>query len=101
MDETKFTPGPWHLCDIGDYTDFGGNSRVIMSERWSGDDPYRLAVVHTAKGYETGEANSALIAAAPDLYVALRDLCASGGPDDGGCVIEKGIAALRKARGET
>jgi hypothetical protein len=101
MSDEKFTPGPWYLCDVGDYNDFGGNSRVILSEPWGGDNPHRLAVVHTRVDNEESEANATLMAASPELYEALRDLCERGGPDDGGCVIAKGISALKKARGET
>ncbi len=45
-------------------------------------------------------ANAVLMAAAPELFEALRDMCESGGMDDGCCVIAKAKAALAKARGE-
>jgi hypothetical protein len=53
-----------------------------------------------ARTQAEAEANARLIAAAPDLYEALHDLCASGGLDDGGDVFAKAKAALAKARGE-
>jgi len=106
MSETKFTPGPWYLCERGDYDDFGGNSRVILSEPPNGDNPYRLAAVHTGSLYdEPGDANALLMAAAPDLYEALaaivdhetnkRDFFTWGKK------VDAATAALKKARGET
>lgn len=47
------------------------------------------------------DADMHMIAAAPDLYDALSDMLASGGDDDGGCVVAKAKAALAKARGES
>jgi hypothetical protein len=29
---SKFTLGPWDLCDKGDYGDFDGNSQVILGD---------------------------------------------------------------------
>lgn len=45
-------------------------------------------------------ADAHLIAAAPELYEALRDMCEIGGEDDGADIITKANAALAKARGE-
>jgi hypothetical protein len=63
MAEMKHTPGPWEACDQGDYSDFDGNSRVIL-----GDD-MRIAVVQWSPGDMQAEsdANAHLIAAAPEL----------------------------------
>ena len=97
---SKHLPGPWELMDIGDYGDFDGYSRVLMSEPLSGDNPVRIAAIHT-HGDDVSEANASLIAAAPDLYEALRDMCSTGGLDDGTDIIAKAEAALAKARGET
>lgn len=72
------TPGPWCLCDRGDYADFDGDSRVILG------DGMRVAVVQTDGRPET-EANAHLIAAAPDLLQAcaelVNDLCCECGLD--------------------
>lgn len=69
MSEAKFTPGPWEVCDPGDYGDFDGESRVVL-----GND-MRIAVVHWHEGDYRAEndANANLIAASPDLYDALRE----------------------------
>lgn len=56
-----FTPGPWEASDRGDYSDFDGNSNVVI-----GDD-MRVAVVQNSGDY-WAYANAALIAAAPDLH---------------------------------
>jgi hypothetical protein len=62
------TPGPWEACDPGDYADFDGNSRIIC-----GDDR-RIAVVHWNDRDKETDANSRLIAAAPNLLAALEAL---------------------------
>lgn len=66
MSEAKHTPGPFTPCDPGDYSDYGGNSIVII-----GDDR-RIAVV-LGKDKES-KANAALFSAAPDLLAALKSL---------------------------
>lgn len=59
--------------DIGDYTDFDGRSQVIMSEDLSGENPYRIAVVHVnGEEDEEGKANARLIASAPAMLEALE-----------------------------
>jgi hypothetical protein len=98
MSETDFTPGPWrveregHECWVRD--DGGLIARGPFPNRYENEDERFYSEL------DQYYANAALIAAAPDLYEALRDLCEMGGLDDGGCVIEKGMAALKKARGE-
>ena len=98
MTETKFTPAPWELheryngiLDIGkegDFDDETGCNKVI------------------AHAIDT-ESNANLIAAAPDLYVALEEileLCFFIAPDIQSNLIDnanKALAkALAKARGE-
>ncbi len=64
----KATPGPWEATERGGYSDFDGNSRVII-----GDD-MRIGVIQTT-GREDTEANAELAALAPDLareVIALR-----------------------------
>lgn len=63
-DKTKHTPAPWEASEHGDYSDFDGNSIVIL-----GDDK-RIVVVQGPNDEETNS-NARLIAAAPELlYVA-------------------------------
>ena len=67
MCKLQHTKGPWEACSRGDYTDFDGNSQVIL-----GND-MRIGVVHS---YDIeGEANARLIAAAPEMLELLIDLC--------------------------
>ena len=54
MTQKHHTKAPWTASDIGDYTDFEGNSRVIC-----GDDK-RIAAVHH-HGTQEDEANTNLI----------------------------------------
>ncbi|MES2783802.1 MAG: hypothetical protein V4657_13490 [Pseudomonadota bacterium] len=60
------TPAPWEASDPGDYSDFDGQSRVIL-----GDD-MRIAVVHWNDTHNQAmcDANACLIAAAPALLLA-------------------------------
>ena len=77
----KATPRPWAFCEIGDYDDFDGNSRVLIG----GD--MRIAVVHAGgPNAEENEANAALIVAAVNAY---------GQPTE---LERKLTAALRMAR---
>ena len=82
---TTHTPGPW-TCDV---TDFGGantNSFYVLIDANS----HSVARVLThSRPYE---ANAALIAAAPDMLAALKDLvrASDGHPDS--------LAARRYAR---
>lgn len=87
MSETKFTPGPWEVREQS-----GGGSRDICLPVQPGD--LAVAVVATVFG---SEADAHLIAAAPELHVALEALCNGIGIK----LWENARAALRKARGET
>jgi len=69
MTKSLSTPGPWALMDKGDYSDFNGNSRVILSEDIGGENPFRIAVVHVSD--DEAEANARLIASAPEMYEGL------------------------------
>lgn len=99
---SEWTPGSWEACERGDYTDYGGNSRVIIG------DGRRIAVVQH-NGTQEDEANTCLVEAAPDLAAALEALYfATRGPaGEGppGLDIEAEIfsaeAALAKAKGES
>jgi hypothetical protein len=102
MEERKHTPGPWALMDFGAYGDFEGRSQVVMSEPLSGDNPFRIAVVHvSAKRDDQGAANARLIAAAPHLLEALQGLVArykfDGIPNDSLPFVEAARAAISKA----
>ncbi len=89
--ETKFTPGPWVVCDSGLAVRDGHTTLCEV--------PRGVEILK-----DEDEANMRLISAAPDLFEALEDLMlchAEGGyvqPDPE--VFEVARAALKKARGE-
>jgi hypothetical protein len=69
MTETKFTPGPWSIERYGD-----GSSLVIHS-----DEDNRVCFMATASSdrptsHAAIRANARLIAAAPALYEALKEV---------------------------
>ena len=69
---TKHTPGPWIVCVV-DGEDRGYFSIEQDREALGGDEPSTIGEVYTSgEGIDMadGEANAALIAAAPDLLAA-------------------------------
>ncbi|WP_408953023.1 hypothetical protein [Lysobacter sp. Hz 25] len=82
MSAPNITEAPWHACEHGDYSDYGGNCVVILGD----DMTLRIAVV---LGDNTDEtlANARLMAAAPKLFAALDQISGlsralrAGGPD--------------------
>jgi hypothetical protein len=101
MSERKWTPGPWPIDKTGD-----GKRIIVGVGLVDGPCGYDLAEIY-ADDCDPVEAhaNAHLIAAAPDLYEALEELClAAGGMPMTGIEFERrrqaGISALAKARGE-
>lgn len=112
MGETKFTPGPWQLVD---------NTHLVEGEIWIEAEhaeigPVSLAAVRAGcdEAAELGSnmANARLIAAAPEMFEALKSLCEElmledpREPEDalGASMAEKyrkALAAISKATGET
>ena len=119
MSEEKFTPGPWFIKQSEEirsqYSPNVSSTRITILDAPGGQYQSRHVIAQVAKGNGRGEANAALIAAAPEMYHALQKLvcvlddCRSG-TDEGN--IPPGIldrfdeatntcrAALQKARGE-
>lgn len=120
MTETKFTPGPWRLAD--DY-----DNALHICSPWSSNvrpessDTYGSCLgAHICQVRHQGEdapvvklsqakANAHLIAAAPELYEALKRGLkalsfavehAGGDPETHYCCVQM-RAALAKARGES
>lgn len=98
MSETKYTPGPWHsscgciyaACQLDEY---GLTNQAPLAEVTSDEyhDDHYLENCH-------------LIAAAPDLYEAIKELLYALQDDDNwrtSGVYEDAEAALAKARGES
>ncbi len=107
---SKFTPGPWFLKPNRKYQEIliscGAEPRLGYTS-WDG-----IAVVYGSEdtpdiGFEVAEANAALIAAAPDMYEALRNMLASAIPgmnwtdEIGQVILEQASAALMKAEGKS
>ena len=68
MNSTKFTPGPWHVYDrgIGFEVHKPGNNRVLCNGTPCGD------VVNSGWRETFSKADAHLIAAAPDMFDALK-----------------------------
>ena len=71
MAESKHTPGPWTRS--GSEENFGGDVFVYGADRRS---IARVFSPFADDGGDTRSATAALIAAAPDLYAALRSMTA-------------------------
>lgn len=82
MSEAKFTPGPWKLwggyvvCGANDDSD--GDPVVVTfceaAKRKNGPHAGLTIGVHSRPHYAEGIANAKLIAAAPEMYEALKSL---------------------------
>lgn len=115
---TKHTPGPWEALFNGHYWQFGDSESFqigdVCASQYDGE--------HTKENpnYDLAKANAHLIAAAPDLLEALKEmteLClhtnakafhngvtdATGSIDEGdhraSCIIDAALAAIAKAEG--
>ena len=98
----KHTPGPWHVTDVSGNE---GEAEIIEAKHrgiaWTNDSWDEMK----QQGYISQEdkANARLIAAAPDLFAALRDLI-TGLPEEYDDkwtkdLVEKGKRAIAKAKG--
>ncbi len=110
----KFTPGPWFIKQSEEirspYSSTNVSStRITILDEPGGQYQSRHVIAQVAKGNGRGEANAALIAAAPEMYYALKhyfDLIQRA--DYGDIVAEQKIfedicyieGALHKAEGE-
>ncbi len=96
QDKPKFTPGPWRIQDKWEIR--GVNNGV------KGYEPVeRDGVICTINSWLLqGDANAALIAAAPEMYELLDDIRANYQAMPNPVEVERRIeAVLAKARGET
>jgi hypothetical protein len=101
MNETKFTPGPWHKVEgTNEVTALEGLKYICVASLFvpvgstSEDLDSRREVMH---------ANAHLIAAAPDLYAALDEILEALFYDDAEGIegkIKAAYDALAQARGE-
>ncbi|UKI31659.1 MAG: hypothetical protein L6W00_28665 [Lentisphaeria bacterium] len=109
----KFTPGPWFIKQSEEirspYSTNVSSTRITILDEPGGQYQSRHVIAQVAKGNGRGEANASLIAAAPEMYYALKhyfDLIQRA--DYGDIVAEQKIfedicyieGALHKAEGE-
>jgi hypothetical protein len=81
MTTAKHTPGPWRIVRTSDYTSDPEDTDIQSIEGANGDSVY-----FTDSGYyRPREEDARLIAAAPDLLEALREIAEDDGrdPDNG------------------
>lgn len=77
MSEGKHSPGPWAIDD------YGAGQRIVVKGRKGFSGDYRIADAHFSSDLADCvripemRANARLIAAAPDLYAALKAMLAS------------------------
>lgn len=93
MSESKHTPGPWVAkewdeCQTAIHPDKTGDGRQPL-----------IAIISVGPGRPDGEANSRLIAAAPDMLAALRELVRVG--DRKTVEWDRARAAIAKAEGKS
>ena len=113
MSKTKFTPGPWFIKQSEEirspYSTNVSSTRITILDTPGGQYQSRHVIAQVAKGNGRGEANAALIAAAPEMYEILEhylDLIQKA--NDGDTISEQKIfeqsadieKVLKKARGE-
>lgn len=111
MEDAKFTPGPWVVDDVFWQGAIPANCEEWRTENKSVKDIRGKSICMVQGDSEKPmEANAALIAAAPDMYLALGEIIEvigdkteyKNGCDCIDCVsIRKAVAALSKARGES
>ena len=113
MSETNFTPGPWFIKQSEEirspYSTNVSSTRITILDTPGGQYQSRHVIAQVAKGNGRGEANAALIAAAPEMYDLLEHyLGLIQKANDGDTVSEQKIfeqaadieKVLKKARGD-
>lgn len=101
MTDTKFTPGPWMLCEDGEMPDPEEWPTFVVDLSGIDTPPDFIPIVARAKMNGDQMADYQVMAAAPDLYAALKALVAVTRWDAVTAVLlEPARAALAKARGE-
>lgn len=97
-----FTAGPWPITETGD-----GKRFVIGEGLVEGPNGYEVAEVYSDDcDFVVARANARLIAAAPDLYAALKEMCIQFGGLPAGdekkqAAFDKAVDALAKATAES
>lgn len=89
----KFTPGPWEF----ELYEKGEPVRPDIWRIYGGDDSYEATIAELWSGEHDNQANARLIAAAPELYKALRRIVENPEARIGGQIRAEAVAALAKA----
>lgn len=107
MSEEKFTPGPWFIKQSEEirspYSPNVSSTRITILDEPGGQYQSRHVIAQVAKGNGRGEANAALIAAAPEMYRKLEWLQREFDESDDEELVAIGWEIeliLKKARGE-
>ncbi len=113
MSEKKFTPGPWYIKPSeaipSPYWGITSSTRITILDAQNEQYKPRHVIAQVARGNGRGEANAALIAAAPEMYGILEHyLGLIQKTSEGDTVAEQKIfeqapdieKVLKKARGE-
>ena len=103
----KFTPGPWFIKQSEEirspYSPNVSSTRITILDKPGGQYQSRHVIAQVAKGNGRGEANAALIAAAPEMYRKLEWLQREFDESDDEELVAIGWEIeliLKKARGE-
>lgn len=107
MSEEKFTLGPWFIKPSEEirspYSPNVSSTRITILDEPGGQYQSRHVIAQVAKGNGRGEANAALIAAAPEMYRKLEWLQREFDESDDEELVAIGWEIeliLKKARGE-
>lgn len=110
MQDSKqhWTPGPWYIKPSEEIpSPYGGSTsstRITILDAQDGQYKPCHVIAQVAKGNGRGDANAALIAAAPEMYAKLERHCAlcmmMMHPDCAVCEICETRKVMKKARGE-
>ena len=77
MDSHEFTPGPWYIKPSEEipspYRGVTSSTRITILDAQDGQYKPRHVIAQVARGNGRGDANAALIAAAPELYKELEN----------------------------
>ena len=107
MSEEKFTLGPWFIKQSEEirspYSTNVSSTRITILDTPGGQYQSRHVIAQVAKGNGRGDANAALIAAAPEMYRKLEWLQREFDESDDEELVAIGWEIeliLKKARGE-